>query len=125
MGGIGSNPAVGSFIVTIDELNEFQEMMQNDLAEVILDTEEMAINVRFSFMSISIPAFFDETGTMVDPDTGVPVMTNSPMLRLAEHLFVGRKPKKDDYVNVKGTLYDVVTYMPDGAGMAEIALHKR
>lgn len=125
MNGVKGSSTLGSFIVTIDELNEFQEMVQDELAEVILDTEEMAINVRFSFMSTNVPAFFDETGTMVDPDTGVPVMTNSPMLRLAEHLFIGRKPKKNDYVNVKGTLYDIVTYMPDGAGMAEIALHKR
>lgn len=72
---------------------------------------------------VEIRAIFDQAYIAVNPDTGVPVDSQVPVLhvRLADLPFT---PGQGDRVGICGAMYRVISNQPDGQGAAMLVLHK-
>lgn len=72
--------------------------------------------------SFEIRAIFDAKFEMVDPG-GVLVQSAQPRLGVWLSQFA-QDPSEGDRVEVRGTLYDVTEFQPDGQGGATLMLHR-
>lgn len=72
--------------------------------------------------SFEIRAVFDASFQMVDAG-GAMIQSTQPRLgvRLSEF---AQEPREGDRVEVRGTIYDVIEYQPDGQGGASLMLHR-
>ena len=68
-------------------------------------------------------AVFDETYQAIDPDTGAIIQSTQPMLHVKLD-DLPSTPASGDRVRVRGDVYRIVRYEPDGLGLASLYLHK-
>jgi len=72
---------------------------------------------------LSIQAIFDEAYEAIDPQTGASIISTQPMIRVRLS-DLPRSPGRGDQATIKGTLYRVNTFEPDGGGGARLLLQE-
>jgi hypothetical protein len=72
--------------------------------------------------SFEIRAVFDASFQMVDAG-GAMIQSTQPRLGVRLSQF-SQDPREGDRVEVRGTIYDVIEFHPDGQGGANLLLHR-
>lgn len=72
-------------------------------------------------LSHALSGVFDETFSEIDPDTGRNVTSQTPSILLAVGDLPAR-PVRDDEFEIRGKIYLVHKFEPDGKGAARIFL---
>lgn len=73
--------------------------------------------------ALEIQAIFDAEFESVDPATGTPIISNSPMIGVKE-ADLPRPPARGDKVIIRGIEYRVVESQTDGQAAASLLLNK-
>lgn len=69
-------------------------------------------------------AVFDENYQSVDPDTGAPIISDSPMIGVMRSDLPGGEWMEDDTVIIRGVMYRTIESQKDSEGHAKIILHR-
>lgn len=69
-------------------------------------------------------AVFDANFQTVDPDTGAPIISDSPMIGVRLSDLPGGEWQEEDRVIVRGVTYRAIEPQKDSEGHAKIILHR-
>lgn len=123
--GIGSLESFGLPTIINIVRNAFQTLMESDLEQGFFNLgefAEIAVYIHKDGTTVQLPVIFDQDTVMVDPNTGAEILSRQPMIQVqTSDFFV--TPDKGDKVVVRGVRYQVITYEPDGTGVASLRLH--
>jgi hypothetical protein len=102
-------------------------MNWSDLTDTILKHTSETFGERVVYWPAEEPSFeimavFDAAFQMVDAG-GAMVQSTQPRLGVRLSQF-SQDPREGDRVEVRGTIYDVVEFQPDGQGGASLMLHR-
>ena len=123
--GIGSLESFGFPTIINIVRNAFQTLMESDLEQGFFNLGEFAeivVYIHKDGTTIQLPVIFDQDTVMVDPNTGAEILSRQPMIQAQTSDFYVT-PDKGDKVIVRGVRYQVITYEPDGTGVASLRLH--
>jgi hypothetical protein len=124
--GLISNESFGIFSVLSIQKNPFFVQMEKDLLDGFINNLEFAEEVIFEYLNGStqeLNVIFDNESTVIDPETGVPVMSRIPLLWVQTSEF--NKPiEKGLKVLIRGIKYQVIKDEPDGTGLTQLTLHR-
>ena len=123
--GIDSSESFGLPTIINIVRNAFQELMESDLEQGFFNLGEFAeivVYIHKDGTTIQLPVIFDQDTVMVDPNTGAEILSRQPMIQAQTSDFYVT-PDKGDKVIVRGVRYQVITYEPDGTGVASLRLH--
>lgn len=125
--GIASQEAFGSLVVANIVLNAFQQLMEEDLDNIFDEMNEFSISgvvQHKNGATYSIPVIFDNEYTEINSGGYAPVISRQPMITCKDRFLV--RPSRGDKFRVNNINYQILTYEPDGTGVAIITLqHER
>ncbi len=107
----------------------FKDDLKTDLTNTFFNKTEFAedegtvIITHAAGGSYEIAAIYDNQYESVDPNTGVPMMSTNPVIRINENE-LQQDIAKGDTVLVRGTNYKMYEPQPDGVGTILVELHK-
>ena len=124
--GIPSQETFGNFFVLPFVPNEFQALMDEDLDDIFDEEDEFSesgivIHSR-SGLTYAIPVILDNEYVEQRNDASVPVISRQPMITCKDRF--REKPTRGDKYIFRGTNYQILTYEPDGTGVAILMLQK-
>jgi hypothetical protein len=102
------------------------DTMEADLRNTFFNTTEFARSALYtpaSGVAYAVRGIFDAEYQAVDPDTGSPVISTQPILRVPVYE-LQTVPGPGDRVTIDAVTYYVKEYRPDGKGVAFLALTK-
>lgn len=73
--------------------------------------------------AVVMTGIFDDLYESVDPNTGVIITSQQPVLGIRD-VDLGQTPRQDDQVLVRGILYRVKEVQTDGQSGSKLYLHK-
>lgn len=123
---VSSSESIGNITVERFERSPLDFQMETDLESVIMNPDEFAEEIIFTFSDgteKTFNAIFDDESTQVDPETGVPVLSNIPILWFQTSK-LNRRIEKDTKVEIRGAMFQIVKDEPDGTGLTQLTLQK-
>lgn len=124
---IPSEEALGTPTIVVFEKNEFMQIMDEDIDCIFDELDEFSEEVVFmpkDASSFPIPVIFDNEFFEINTPAQASVLSRQPMVTVKDRF--PRRPKRGDKMKVRGVNYAVLTYEPDGTGLAIITLeHER
>jgi len=104
----------------------FTDDLETDLDQVFLNKDEFAEEITITPDSSGPPfttnAIFDREHEEIDPDTGVPVISEKPVVRIQEK-DLPFPIEEDDEATVRTIVYKIIDIRPDGVGTTKLFLH--
>ena len=99
-----------------------------DLTDTVLKHSTNTFGERVVYWPAEAPSFeiqgvFDAAFISVDPSSGVTIQSTTPRLGVRLSAFQN-EPAEGDRVEIRGQVYDVSEYQPDGQGGAVLILHR-
>lgn len=124
---ISSLEAIGSISIAPFIQNDFMDLMDEDLDDIMDEEDEFSIPALYKYKEGSdepISVIFDNEYVEVNTDTEASIISRQPMIGCKDRF--KRRPTRGDKVIIKKVNYSVLTYEPDGTGWATITLqHER
>lgn len=120
---------IGTISVYTDNKNEFDDMIEDDITEAILDIEEIAKEGIYYYTNLSITnnitGILLENPVEIEPDTGISFSTVSTIFQTHKSFFKKRLPKKGDKLKIKNIMYIIIGPINyEECGCIEITLQK-
>lgn len=123
--GIASSEGFGSPTISLILRNAFQTLMESDLENGFFNLNEfaeMVVYIHKDGTTIQLPVIFDHEMQLIDVDAGAEVLSRHPIMQAQTSDF-SILPDKGDKVVIRGIRYQVISYEPDGTGVASFRLH--
>lgn len=123
--GIASSEGFGSPTISLILRNAFQTLMESDLENGFFNLNEfaeMVVYIHKDGTTIQLPVIFDHEMQLIDADAGAEVLSRHPIMQAQTSAF-SILPDKGDKVVIRGVRYQVISYEPDGTGVASFRLH--
>jgi hypothetical protein len=104
----------------------FKDQIAADL-DVFINADEFgeaAVYQPLSGEAIDLTVIYDESYELVNPETGVGIQSNQPLIMAKSASLAGITPGTGDQVTIRNETMRVIEVQPDGRGVTKILLHR-